>query len=311
MKKIKKWLEDNKYLKKIIKTDKEKPVYTMKPSANVKAVKVLWCILIASFLFAVYKNFTAIDVRTVTEKETVELRLEDTNAIENFVTDFAKAYHSWSSDKEELDKRSAEIEKYVTKEVADINAEKIRSDIPTKSEIEDISIWSVTQEDKNVYKTVYSVKQKITEKEKTESVERMFSVKTYVDKNDNMVITQSPTVTGKYEKSDYEPKTEVSDGTIESEIIASATEFLETFFKLYPTATEQELVYYVDKGAMEPVGEDYVFSSLSQPVFLKHDKGYRVKVNVEYLDTKTKATLISQYDLLIEKGDNWKITKCL
>ncbi len=48
-----------------------------------------------------------------------------------------------------------------------------------------------------------------------------------------------------------------------------ATAFLETFFKLYPTATEKELAYYVKDGVLAPVSGDYVFSELVNPVFTK------------------------------------------
>ena len=37
------------------------------------------------------------------------------------------------------------------------------------------------------------------------------------------------------------------------------TEFLETFFKLYPTATEKELAYYVSGNVLEPVNCGYLF----------------------------------------------------
>lgn len=32
------------------------------------------------------------------------------------------------------------------------------------------------------------------------------------------------------------------------------TAFLETFFKLYPTATEKELAYYISGNVLEPIG---------------------------------------------------------
>ena len=44
--------------------------------------------------------------------------------------------------------------------------------------------------------------------------------------------------------------------------VKDATAFLETFFKLYPTATEKELAYYVKDGVLAPVSGDYVFSEL-------------------------------------------------
>ena len=48
-----------------------------------------------------------------------------------------------------------------------------------------------------------------------------------------------------------------------------ATAFLETFFKLYPTATEKELAYYVLGNVIEPIGRDYLYSELVNPIFIK------------------------------------------
>ena len=87
------------------------------------------------------------------------------------------------------------------------------------------------------------------------------------------------------------------------------TEFLETFFKLYPTATEKELAYYVEENVLEPVNGDYLYSELINPVFTKDGEQVKVSVSVKYLDNRTKAAQISQFDLILEKDSNWKIVK--
>ena len=56
----------------------------MKVGTHKKTVIALWLVLIASISFGVYKNFTAIDMHTVHEKEVIEQRIVDTNKIENF-----------------------------------------------------------------------------------------------------------------------------------------------------------------------------------------------------------------------------------
>ena len=78
--------------KKKEKTEKEpreKKMRTMKVGTHKKSVLLLWAVLLASTSFGVYKNFTAIDTHTVHEKEIIQLRLNDTNGIENFVKNFA------------------------------------------------------------------------------------------------------------------------------------------------------------------------------------------------------------------------------
>ena len=58
-------------------------------------VIMLWALFICAFAFAVYKNFTAMNMHTVHETTVVQEEVTDTNAIESFVTNFAKVYYSW------------------------------------------------------------------------------------------------------------------------------------------------------------------------------------------------------------------------
>ena len=77
--------------------------------------------------------------------------------------------------------------------------------------------------------------------------------------------------------------------------------------KLYPTATEKELAYYVSGNVLEPIGRDYLYSELVNPIFTKDGDNVKVKVGVKFLDNQTKATQISQYELVLHKDSNWKI----
>ena len=63
----------------------------------------------------------------------------------------------------------------------------------------------------------------------------------HVDKDGAMVITQNPTLAPSVQKSKYEPKVQEADVSVSSDTVKDTTAFLETFFKLYPTATEKEL----------------------------------------------------------------------
>lgn len=121
------------------------------------------------------------------------------------------------------------------------------------------------------------------------------------------MITQNPTISSTPTKSTYEPKIKESDGMVDTATTEEVTEFLETFFKLYPTATEKELAYYVSENVLEPIGCDYLFSELVNPIFIKDKEQVKVSVSVKYLDQRTKATQISQFDLTLEKDSNWKI----
>lgn len=103
--------------KKKEKPVKEKKVRTVKVGTHKKSVIALWVVLIASVSFGVYKNFTAIDMHTVHETETIQLRLNDTNGIENFVKNFEKSYYTWSNSNEAIEARTQAISGYLTKEL--------------------------------------------------------------------------------------------------------------------------------------------------------------------------------------------------
>ena len=155
--------------------------------------------------------------------------------------------------------------------------------------------------------TTYEVDQQIKEGEQTTNVKATYTVKVYVDKDGDMVIVQNPTLAPAMEKSDYEPKAQEADNSVDADTTADATAFLETFFKLYPTATETELAYYVAGNALEPINGDYLYSELVNPVFTADEDNIKVKVAVKFIDNQTKATQISQYELTLHKDGNWKI----
>lgn len=248
-------------------------------------------------------------MHTVHEKEVIEQRIVDTNKIENFVKVFAKSYYSWSNTQESIEKRTAAINQYLTKSLQELNVDTVRQDIPTSSTVTDVKIWEVEAAGTDDFTVVYSVDQTVTEGETSIGYTSAYMVVVHVDGDGNMVITQNPTISNTPTKSGYEPKTKESDGTVDAATTEEVTELLETFFKLYPTATEKELAYYVSGNVPEPVNCDYLFSELVNPVFIKDGEQVKVSVSVKYLDQRTKATQISQFDLILEKDSNWKIVK--
>ena len=300
----------NKKQTETVKEPKEKKVRTVKVGTHKKTMIALWVVLIASVSFGVYKNFTAIDQHTTHEKEIIELRLQDTNGIANFEKNFAKSYYTWSNSKEAIEARTQAISGYLTKELQALNTDTIRKDIPVSSAVNGVQIWSVTQADENQFSVIFTVEQLITENGSTKTVRSAYEVTVYVDGSGNMVLTKNPTITSIPVKSGYTPKAKESDGTVDAVTTDEINEFLTTFFKLYPTATAKELSYYVNEGVLKPIGKDYVFSELVNPIYNRIDSQVTVSVAVKYLDQQTKATQVSQFDLVLEKsGSNWKIIK--
>ena len=159
--------------KKQTENVKEKKVRTVKVGTHKKTVIALWVVLIASVSFGVYKNFTAIHQHTTHEKEIIELRLQDTNGIENFVKNFAKSYYTWNNSKEAIEARTQAINGYLTKELQDLNVDTIRTDIPTSSTVTDVIVWSIEQSGTDTFSAILMSDHTNSSQQKTDK----FSVK--------------------------------------------------------------------------------------------------------------------------------------
>ena len=289
--------------------EKQKKPRVLQIGTRRPVVIALWMLLICAFAFAVYKNFTAVDTHTVHETTVVQEEVTDTNAIESFVTNFARVYYSWEQSAASIEQRTENLKLYLTDELQALNADTVRSDVPMASSVQDVQIWSVEQTGDKVYKIVYSVSQKVVNGEKSNIVTSAYEVSVYRDDAGNMVIIQNPTITGKPQKSDYVPKTAEPDGTVSAQESDEITEFLTTFFTLYPSASEQELSYYVSGGALPVITNDsYVFAALVNPVYTKSGDTVTADVAVQYLDQRTGMTQVSQFALQLKQEDgNWKI----
>lgn len=272
-----------------------------------KVTKLLWSLLVFSLAFAIFKNFTAIDKHTIHEKEVIEQKVVDTNNIESFVQSFAKVYHSWEQSQISLDNRIEQLKYYLTDELITLNLDMVRSDIPTTSTLISFQVWEVTNTSDNEFNVLYSIQQIITENENSTTISSSFEVKVHVEDNGNMVIIKNPTVKSTPTKSSFVPKVIESDGTVDAIETEEINDFLTTFFKLYPTATENELTYYVSNNALAPINKDYVFVELVNPVYIKTNNQISVSVSVKYLDNETKTLQISQFELMIQKSENWHI----
>ncbi|EEP3906737.1 conjugal transfer protein [Listeria monocytogenes] len=291
-------------------TPKEKKPRVYKVNPRKKIVIGLWVLLALSFSFAIHKNFTAIDTHTIHETKIIEKEYVDTHKVENFVENFAKIYYAWELDDNSIDNRMEKLKDYLTDELQALNVDMVRKDIPVSSSVRRFQIWTVKQTGDNQFDVTYSVEQIITEGENKKPVQSAYEVSVYVSEDGNMVLIKNPTITSIPVKSDYKPKVIEGDGTVDSITTNEINEFLSTFFKLYPTATASELSYYVNDGILKPIGKDYVFQELVNPIYNRNDNQVTVSLAVKYIDQQTKATQVSQFSLTLEKNDsNWKVVR--
>ncbi|WP_075492089.1 conjugal transfer protein [Enterococcus thailandicus] len=271
-----------------------------------KMVLALWLLLTCSLVFGIYKNFTAIDQHTTHEKIVVQEKVVNTSGVESFTKDFAKDYFSWKNNKDVIEKRMSNLGQYLTEEGLALTQEMVRADIPTSSEVQSVKILDVEKSSEE-FVVSFLVDQKITEGKKTQSVSSAYRVTIFEDENGNHVVTSLPTMVAKPEKAEYEVKQVESDSEIDAKTTEEITEFLETFFKLYPTASENELDYYVKSDAMQPINSNLKFVEIFNTVFQGIGEDIQVNVDVKYCDVFSKAINYFQYRLKIQKYGTWMI----
>ena len=108
------------------KTPKEKKPRVYKVNPRKKVVIALWVLLGLSFIFAIFKHFTAIDTHTIHDTTIIEKEYVDTHNVENFVENFAKVYYSWEQSNKSIDNRMENLKDYLTDELQALNVDTIR-----------------------------------------------------------------------------------------------------------------------------------------------------------------------------------------
>ncbi|HAV0145189.1 TPA: conjugal transfer protein, partial [Enterococcus faecium] len=279
---------------KSLKKKKERVVSVGK---HRKMVLALWLLLSCSLTFGVYKNFTAIDQHTTHEKVVIKEKVVNTSGIENFTKDFSKEYFSWKNNKEAIEKRMNNLEQYLTEEGFALSQDMVRADIPTNSEVQSVKVLDVEKSSEE-FVVSFLVEQKITEGKKAQSISSAYRVTIFEDENRNYIVTSLPTMIAKPDRAKYKTKQVENDSKIDAKTTEEIAEFLETFFKLYPSASEKELEYYVENDAMRPINIDLKFSKLEDPVYLQNGKKILVSTKIKYLDNVSKTTSYFQYKLI-------------
>ncbi|MFZ8765831.1 conjugal transfer protein [Enterococcus asini] len=290
------------------KTQKKKKERVVSVGKHRKMVLALWLLLSCSLAFGIYKNFTAIDQHTTHEKVVVKEKVVNTSGVESFTKNFAKEYFSWKNNKEVIEKRMNTLEQYLTEEGLALSQDMVRTDIPTSSEVQSVKIQNV-EKGSEEFTVSFLVEQKITEGKKTQSISSAYRVTIFEDENRNHIVTSLPTMIAKPDKAQYKVKQVESDSKIDSKTTEEITEFLETFFKLYPTASEKELEYYVEDDEMQPIDGKLRFVELVNIIFQKRGESILTNIVVKYLDDNGKTTINYQYQLILKKFENWKIIR--
>lgn len=193
------------------------------------------------------------------------------------------------------------VRQKVTKSTTEVKTEYVEE--PEIKTVVNAETGEVTYEESIVQKEVQNKVESTTE----EDVDSCYMVVVYLDESGNMVIVKNPTISSIPGKSAYEPVAINTDSSVDSNTTLEIKTFLEKFFALYPTADSAELAYYVKNNALQPVGKEYELVEISSIVCRKVDDQIMAYVTVKYYDERTGVNQYSQFELGLEKSDNWFI----
>ncbi|MCL2563761.1 MAG: conjugal transfer protein [Oscillospiraceae bacterium] len=314
-------------------------------TTNARRVPIilLWVLLIGSIAFGVFNNFTAADTHTYIEREVVEMHLADTSGIESFTFNFAQVFHAWPSDSEGRAVRNERLHAFMTDELHMLNLNMLRSDADSRASLQAFQIWSIAQLDDYNFQVRYSVRQLVrvstmeyvdetiqerrytvygypyyadvvvqhqAEQYTEETVLSFFVVVVHVDEGGDMVIVRNPTVTPGVGRSDYTLPLR-ADGLLDAAVRAEVMQFLRDFFALYPTASESTLSSFVRNDALVALDAEYEFVDIVASAFVADGERVVAYITVQFYDPRTFSHSLSQFDLVLEKGDSWVVVERL
>lgn len=256
-----------------------------------------WSIFLAAFLWSVYKNFTAIDTVTVKETEVVKEVVEDTTGIGSFVEEFALLYYSCPKDAPDQIARQEALQGFLV----DFLMANLSVNDGEAVSVSDVKIWDIRKMGKGSYEVDLTVDQK-----KGDAIARgAYSVNVYRE-GDSYVIASLPRVAAPPDKASYEPEQIGQAVQVKAEVRDGVKEFLETFFRVYPTATREELRYYFKEKDPRVVGRSLSLEKVSDIAIEEAEDGKSLKASciVSYSNEETGLKEAGSYVLTLEKVED-------
>lgn len=263
---------------------------------------ICWLVFVGAFAWSVYKNYTAIDRITVKEREVVEEKVHDTSGIRTFVEDFGVAYFTYFAAAPAQADQALLLQEYLADDLIRL--------LPSNTGAQDITVsqvqvWEIEAADEEqTYNVRFSVLKQMGETQ----IYGTYETTVYEDGKDHVIVSLPAVVSmpGKAAYKGTESQTEEVE-QVDAGTRDQVTAFLNTFFGVYPTASTEELEYYVnpEQAAVGEIGRDLTFVSVDQVVLQQDGETVKASCAVTYLDNVTGLNEVSEYNLeIILQEDN-------
>lgn len=262
-------------------------------------VAVCWLLYIAGFGWSIYRNYTVVDRVTVKETERIEEKVRNTSGIENFVKNFASLYYTYSVDPEVQIGQTERLKGYMPEEMVNtIPVNYMENDVSVSG----VQIWDVQNTGDQKYTVKFSVIQKMQET----SVQKTYLVDVYAD-DTGYTILGLPRVSSMPGKSGYTEPVMEQSVQVNADTRQTVEEFLNTFFAVYPKATQEELKYYFVESDVKVIQENLLLVSVDNVIIAENEDQSQAVVScmVTYRDEATGFNEAGEYTLTLAKqGDN-------
>lgn len=258
-----------------------------------------WLLFLAAFTWSIYRSLTVTDKVTVKEKERVELRNDDTSGLESFVKNFAVAYFSYSPG--DAAQRNELLYSYMPEELIGmlpVNAAE------TPVSVTGVQIWDIVSGNgEGGHKVKFTVIRKAGDGAPYTGA---YCVGV-TGKGGDYAITGLPYITSMPKKADYKIQEAVQAELADVGMKEEVSEFLDTFFKIYPVSTEEELKYYLKDSKIDKIERDLELESVDNIMITGQEGGIvEVRCMVVYTDNLTGLSEASQYALTLEAQEDGK-----
>jgi hypothetical protein len=262
------------------------------------------------------------------EKDNVAVR----EGAQSFAQNFALDYFDWQNTDEGKKKRLDRLEPYLAKGV-DPQAGLGFEGMEWNSSLAKSQVWNVEETGKDSANITLHLQQtlkkavavepdgedtskktdpkKLVQKEETTALSEKYWVVPVKAVGESFVVSNVPYYVAAPKKADWVvPSFDLEEGQIKSKKMQEdVTAFLNTFFKVYSTGTQDELSYYSKGHSIQTMNGILTFQRVKGAIIKKGDSDhdYVVLTTAVFQENQSKAQVIYPYEIHVVKEDRWLV----
>lgn len=281
------------------KSDKKTPLKVVKLTKfkrRTLLISFLWGFLVLSVVIGVVNNFNSARIIEKQTETVIKEKSVDVSGIATFVSNYTRTFFTWDTSTESKTARSEALARYLPDELVKTASTNL-ANVQTKSAVTNVEIWNIEDLGGNQYRVLLTVYEVVGDKKQ----EMSYTLTVYRSKTaDSFVVSKNFTVAPKPGKAEFAPEKVTTSTVVDPKEREKITEFLTTFYTIYPTISEKELVYYVNDPTVKALSVPYEFKEIKNLVLIaEKNNSVQATFTVDYLNTVTKLIESNDYTVLL------------